>query len=176
MARLRPRKPSASMIVALVALMVALGGTSYAAITLPKNSVGSKQLKKNAVTTAKIKNGAVTAKKINPKGLSARAIAYAHIEANGTLDASHSKHVSASSLSTATTGVYCLKVSVPVVNVTATADIESSGQFSVVSAILAGQDPHNYIGAACPAGDNVLVGEMDSSGLNVDRGFWVSFN
>ena len=51
------------------ALFVALGGTSYAAIKVPKNSVGSKQLKKNAVTGSKIKNGAVTAAKINPSGL-----------------------------------------------------------------------------------------------------------
>ncbi|HWD64977.1 MAG TPA: hypothetical protein VG405_07360 [Solirubrobacteraceae bacterium] len=61
---LQTRRPSASMIVALIALFVALGGSSYAAVTLAKNSVGSKQLKKNAVTTAKIKNGAVTGNKI----------------------------------------------------------------------------------------------------------------
>ena len=69
MSRLRPRKPSASMLIALIALMVALGGTSYAAVTLPANSVGTKQLTKNAVTTPKIKNRAVTAAKINPAGL-----------------------------------------------------------------------------------------------------------
>ena len=69
MGRLRPGKPSASMVVALVALVMAMGGTSYAAITLGKNSVGSKQLKKNAVTTSKIKNGAVTGKKIKLSSL-----------------------------------------------------------------------------------------------------------
>ncbi len=68
MGKLRPGKPSASMIVALIALVMAMGGTSYA-MTLGKNSVGSKQLKKNAVTTKKIKNHAVTAAKINPTGL-----------------------------------------------------------------------------------------------------------
>jgi hypothetical protein len=57
------------MIVAIIALVMALGGTSYAALSIPKNSVGSKQLKKNAVTTKKIKKGAVTAAKINPTGL-----------------------------------------------------------------------------------------------------------
>lgn len=49
---------------ALVALFIALGGTTYAATALPKNSVGTKQLKKNAVTAAKIKNGSVTGAKI----------------------------------------------------------------------------------------------------------------
>jgi hypothetical protein len=47
------------MVVALLALTVALGGTSYAAIKLPKNSVGSKQLKKNAVTGSKVKDGSL---------------------------------------------------------------------------------------------------------------------
>jgi hypothetical protein len=55
--------------VAWLALFVALGGTGYAAFSLPKNSVGSKQLKNNAVTTGKLKNGAVTAGKINASGL-----------------------------------------------------------------------------------------------------------
>jgi len=45
-------------------LFVALGGTTYAATNLPKNSVGAKQLKKNAVTSPKIKKGAVTGAKV----------------------------------------------------------------------------------------------------------------
>ncbi len=43
--------------IAYVALFIALGGTSYAAIKLPANSVGNRQLKANAVTTGKVKNG-----------------------------------------------------------------------------------------------------------------------
>ncbi|HET9869773.1 MAG TPA: hypothetical protein VFR02_04685, partial [bacterium] len=35
-------------------------GASYAAIKVPKNSVGTKQLKANAVTGAKVKNGSLT--------------------------------------------------------------------------------------------------------------------
>jgi hypothetical protein len=58
--------PSPALVVALVALFVALGGTSYAAITaLPANSVGTTQLKSNAVTGPKIKDGAITAAKIS---------------------------------------------------------------------------------------------------------------
>lgn len=55
------RTPSPALIVATVALIVALGGTSYAALKLPKNSVGTTQLKKNAVTSAKVKNGSLVA-------------------------------------------------------------------------------------------------------------------
>lgn len=42
-----------SMLLALLALLVAVGGTGYAA-GLAKNSVGTKQLKDDAVTTAKL--------------------------------------------------------------------------------------------------------------------------
>lgn len=46
-------------VTSLVALFVALGGSSYAALNLPKGSVGSKQLKKNAVTSPKVKPGSL---------------------------------------------------------------------------------------------------------------------
>ena len=45
--------------IALTALFVALGGTSYAAVTLPRNSVGSAQIKTNAVTSSELRKGAV---------------------------------------------------------------------------------------------------------------------
>jgi hypothetical protein len=61
MRNLRLHRPSAALVVSVVALSVALGGTGYAAIVLPANSVGTKQLKKNAVTTAKVKNRSLLA-------------------------------------------------------------------------------------------------------------------
>lgn len=63
-------RPSPAMVVACTALIVALGGTSYAAF-VPRNSVGSKQLKKNAVTRSKIKKNAVTGSKIANRSVSA---------------------------------------------------------------------------------------------------------
>jgi hypothetical protein len=54
------RLPSPAMLVACVALVVALGGVSYAASVLPKNSVGTAQLQKKAVTGGKLKKNAVT--------------------------------------------------------------------------------------------------------------------
>ena len=48
------RRPSPPMMLAFVALLVALAGTSYAAVQLPANSVGTKQLKKNARTGKKV--------------------------------------------------------------------------------------------------------------------------
>jgi hypothetical protein len=55
-------------VISSVAVFLVLGGAAFAAVKLPKNSVGTKQLKNNAVTTAKIKDGAVTASKVNVSG------------------------------------------------------------------------------------------------------------
>jgi hypothetical protein len=49
------------MVVAVIALIVALGGTSYAALKLAKNSVGTKQLKGNAVTSPKVRDRSLLA-------------------------------------------------------------------------------------------------------------------
>ena len=56
---LRVRGVSFPTVVSLLALFVALGGTGYAAVVLPSNSVGTSQLKKNAVTSGKVKDGSL---------------------------------------------------------------------------------------------------------------------
>lgn len=48
------RNVTPSLIVSIIALFVALGGVSYAAVTIPKNSVGSAQLKDNSVGTKEL--------------------------------------------------------------------------------------------------------------------------
>ena len=65
MRRLLSRRPSPAMVVACLALLVALGGTSVAAVEqVRRNSVGPAQLQFGAVTSAKIRNNAVTRPKI----------------------------------------------------------------------------------------------------------------
>jgi len=65
MNRLIRHRPSPAMVVACLALLVALGGTSVAAVqALAPNSVGTAQLRANAVTAAKIKNRNVTGAKL----------------------------------------------------------------------------------------------------------------
>jgi hypothetical protein len=63
-------RPSPAMIVAIVALVVGLGGTSFAAVKLGKNSVKAKNLKSNSVTEKKIKDGAVSLAKLGASGKS----------------------------------------------------------------------------------------------------------
>ena len=54
------RHLSFANVTSLMALVFAMGGTGYA-LTIPKNSVGSKQLRKNAVTGAKVKGRSLRA-------------------------------------------------------------------------------------------------------------------
>jgi hypothetical protein len=58
------------MIVAMLALFVAMGGTGYAVSKLPKRSVGPAQLRRNAVRSEHIKAGSVTAAKLAKSTLS----------------------------------------------------------------------------------------------------------
>lgn len=53
-----------SLIISIIALTVALGGASYAAIQIPRNSVGTPQLKRNAVSGAKLGKNAVSSPKV----------------------------------------------------------------------------------------------------------------
>ena len=71
MKAISPRLPSPAMVVACIALTVALGGVSYAATVLPKDSVGAAQLKKSAVTGAKVKNGSLQSADFKPGQLPA---------------------------------------------------------------------------------------------------------
>jgi hypothetical protein len=65
------RRPSPAMVVACLALLVALGGTSIAAVNqlVPRNSVGTAQLRNNAVTTQKVRNNAITGAKVRNRSL-----------------------------------------------------------------------------------------------------------
>jgi hypothetical protein len=52
-------------VVATIALFAALGGVSYAATTLPKNSVGASQIQAEAIRTGKLAEDAVTASRLS---------------------------------------------------------------------------------------------------------------
>ena len=69
MRKILRRLPSPAMVVACIALAVALGGTSYAAIKLPRNSVGTKQLRNNAVSTSKLQKNAIVASKLSARSV-----------------------------------------------------------------------------------------------------------
>ncbi|MBA3382144.1 MAG: hypothetical protein H0T97_09840 [Actinobacteria bacterium] len=70
MRKLSIRRPSPAMVVACLALLIALGGTSVAAVSqLARNSVGPAQLQFGAVTNPKIRSNAVTSAKVRNRSL-----------------------------------------------------------------------------------------------------------
>ncbi|MSO41201.1 MAG: hypothetical protein EXQ70_04790 [Solirubrobacterales bacterium] len=50
------RRPSPAMVVAVIALIAAIGGTAYAGVKIGKNAVKSNQIAANAVTNSELKN------------------------------------------------------------------------------------------------------------------------
>jgi hypothetical protein len=79
------RRPSPALVVATIALIASMSGTSWAVAQLPRNSVGTQQVKNNAVTmqkiaanavtTAKIRNSAITTAKIRDGAVTAAKLA-----------------------------------------------------------------------------------------------------
>jgi hypothetical protein len=68
--RLLRRRPSPALVVACIALIISLGGTSFAAVSqLGRNSVGTIQLQNGAVTNPKLRNNAVTSAKVANRSL-----------------------------------------------------------------------------------------------------------
>jgi hypothetical protein len=64
--RLKDRLTYAN-VMATIAAFVALGGTSYAALALPRNSVGSAQLRTGAVRSVDVKNRSLQAADLSPR-------------------------------------------------------------------------------------------------------------
>ena len=86
MHRFTSRRPSAAMVVATVALVAALGGTGYAATSLPANSVGTTQLKSGAVTSVKLGQGSVQAANLGTDSVTKRAMAAGSVGSPEILD------------------------------------------------------------------------------------------
>jgi hypothetical protein len=59
-------------VMSVIAVFIALGGTTYAAVTLPKNSVKAKQIAKNAVGASEIKRSAVRSAEVEDASLLAQ--------------------------------------------------------------------------------------------------------
>src|SRR3954465_10867814 len=67
-----PFRLSYANVVATLALFVALGGTGYAAYSLPRNSVGARELRRGSVGRSELKNGAVESSSVRDGTLAVR--------------------------------------------------------------------------------------------------------
>src|SRR3954447_26081373 len=66
------RHLSYANVMATVAVFIALGGTSYAVATLPRNSVGPKQIRSGAIGKSEIRSGAIRSKHLHDRSVSLR--------------------------------------------------------------------------------------------------------
>ncbi len=83
----RIKTPSPAMVVATVALFIALGGAGYAAVSIPRNSVGTNEIKNFAVTPLKIQPGAIKTKKLRDNSVTTLKIADAAVTTPKIADA-----------------------------------------------------------------------------------------
>lgn len=67
-------KLSFANVTSVLALFIALGGTGYAAITLPRNSVGPNQIRQGAVGTSELRTGAVRSGDVRNRSIRLRDI------------------------------------------------------------------------------------------------------
>ena len=158
--------PSPAIIIALLALFVAIGGTTYAAIKLPKNSVGSKQLKKDSVTSAKVKNNSLQQADFigghlpagptgppGPAGSDGSALGYTNLNYDGTVVPQASKNINNSNVSwVSSTGTFCFHdLPFTVGGISATPDT-ATNYVEIARAATKSGDPAVFSGGG-PCGD-----------------------
>jgi hypothetical protein len=191
--RLR-RHLSYANVMATSALFIALGGGAYAATSLPKGSVGTKQIRKNAVVSSRVKDRSLLARDFKAGQLPAgpqgkkgdtglqgvkgdtgpagSAFAFAHVNTNGSLDDANSLNVTA--LVKTKTGRYCLAVASAPRNAVAASD-SNAGEGGVFTAVDLTPGAHITTGD-CPQGTDVMVTTYNTAGALADHAFYVAFN
>jgi hypothetical protein len=180
-----------------IAVFLVLGGAAFAAVQLPKNSVGSKQLKKNAVNSGKVKDGSLKATDFGagqlpagpagpqgpqgpkgaqgtegPEGPEGTALGYARVDSDGTLDPATSKGVI--SATTAGSSLICFELDFAPKSVVATIEAYASDHTNfeygtIVSGLGVGV-------SACPAGTDAYIATSNLSGGSVRYPVFVVFN
>ena len=182
-------RPKFANVTALLALVVATAGTSYAAVTLPKNSVGTKQLQKNAVVSKKVKDGSLLAADFaagqlpkgeqgppGAKGADGTAVAFARIAANGTVTEAWSKGVTQANVlydfGTLGAGRYCISgLAFTPRNVIATVDAATGTTAAPLVRAAVGQV------STCPVGTQITVLTTQAAdGSPVEQAFYLLVN
>lgn len=195
---MRLRRPRHGTVVAYVALFAALGGTSYAAATLPRNSVGSSQLRAGAVTNRDIANSAVTGAKVRNGSLTAAdfkagsspqgpagpagpqgpagapgsgaAIAFGNVAQDGTVVTAQSQGIATNNIIHNVAGGYCIAGLAQ-----APRNIQVTPQYGFNGAVTA----NAVLGAAgqCAAGTQVtVVLTSNVTGAAINNGFFISID
>jgi hypothetical protein len=188
--RIKLKMPSPAMVVALLALCVALGGSAYAA-----SQFNGRSIKNGTITGSKLHNRTITSRQIarstvralkdrrglrgprgykgpkGDKGADGTALAYARVGGDGTIDTTRAKGIAQANMSHTSAGIYCF-VSLPFTpkNVLATLEPTATGDELAYASIPA---PTPSLGCAAGA---VTVQVKHSGGAAVNAPFYVSFN
>jgi hypothetical protein len=184
-------------VTATMALIVALGGSAYAANTIRSSDIKNGQVKQvdlanNAVTSGKVRNGTLLSKDFKsgqlpsgprgstgatgangPKGdagAPGSALAFGRVLAGGTLDAGKTKDVVVDAHPLV--GRYCLVVPAAARNIVAQLDLSTG---------LGGEDAFASVDAAtvdsyCGVGPSNAIVTVASGGIGTNRDFMVAVN
>jgi hypothetical protein len=182
------RRPSAALVIACVALMAALGGTSWASTIIGHHASGTRRVAKAASRSrgprgfrgpagARGSTGATgPAGPAGSTGPAGSAVGFADVAATGTV--AGSKNVQLVS-HTAGSGLYCLKLTTGTpLNVTAM--IDNSGADPRQS-FVAGTTNTSAVAGSCPAGTQFEIATGDvgagpGQGDFSDKAFFVAIN
>ena len=176
-------------VLATLALFVALGGGAYAATLIT-----GKQIKDGSITSADIKNGSLIALdfkagqlKTGPAGpagpagtagtpgaagapgAAGTALAFAHINADGTVDAANSKGIAAANVAKPGVGTYCVSGLTTLTPKNTVANVGPNG--AAISAVTG-------LGAVltCGVGTQVAIQAFDDLGVLGDNDLWLALN
>jgi hypothetical protein len=181
---------------ALLALFLALGGTSYAAAgaILPKNSVGSAQVINGSLQKLDLSTKARSALRgangtqgvqgpqgplgpagpqgvagpPGPPGSTGSAVAYAHINNDGTVDAANSKNVASANVGRPFDGIYCFSG----LSFTPHAVAVTLGANGSAWAVFASLDDTSD----CPSNGQLRIETRDQALAAVNTDFYITFN
>lgn len=172
-----------------IAVFLVLGGATAFALSLPKNSVGTKQLKNNAVTGPKVKNGSLEAVDFKagqlpagPKGERGEpgapgepgtAFAFAYVNAGNEVTSANSKNVTNANLTHPGTGTYCFSGLNPAPKVAVATPQYWLPKPRTVSLFMGAYGPP---GAECPAGTQTSVVISEEGNVQSDSPFTIIFD
>jgi hypothetical protein len=176
-------------VMATVAVFLALGGGAYAAVKLPRASVGSRQIQHNAVTSSKVKDHSLLARDFRagqlpagPKGdtgaqgapgtpgAPGASLAFAHVNSDGSLIPGASSGIS--SATKTHTGEYCFVVRATPTSAVASGDANEGGVVIAETNLTPGAE---ITSGFCPQGTNAIVLTFSTGGMPTDHAFFVVF-
>jgi hypothetical protein len=173
------RRLTYANVIATLALFLALNVGAYAAVTLPRNSVGPAQLKNKAVTPKKVSPAAVklfkgekgskgakglpgAAGAQGPRGPQGTALAFAAVTGPGTTIPAQSKNIVDANVTHPASGVYCFAL--PFTPVNAVFNGSNLGGANDTLATVYVRRTGDPAPDDCGASDNVRVRTLDLDG------------